>query len=124
MFSRTLPKSFDKGRLRAWLAVFFLALAIPTAALIWQAYDQLKWEAFHQYRGLAGGLTSRVDAQLIDMIDTADAFAGVADLDTLLVAAWDFHPNAEGHRLLAESAHESLMALIERHLADPATREP
>jgi len=73
MLPRTLIKGFDKGRLKSLLALFFLALAIPTGALIWQAYSQLKWEAFHQYRGLAEGLTSRVDAQLIDMISTADA---------------------------------------------------
>jgi len=73
MLPGTLIKGFDKGRLRNLLALFFLALAIPTGALIWQAYSQLKWEAFHQYRGLAENLTGRVDAQLIDMIDTADA---------------------------------------------------
>lgn len=73
MLPGTLIKGFDKGRLRNLLALFFLALAVPTGALIWQAYSQLKWEAFHQYRGLAENLTGRVDAQLIDMIDTADA---------------------------------------------------
>ena len=66
-------KDFDKGRLKAMLAVFFLALALPTAALIGQAYSQLKWEAFHQYRGLATDLTGRIDAQLIDMIRIADS---------------------------------------------------
>lgn len=73
MLPGTLIKGFDKGRLRNLLALFFLALAVPTGALIWQAYSQLKWEAFHQYRGLAENLTGRVDAQLIDMISTADA---------------------------------------------------
>ena len=73
MLPKTLIKGFDKGRLKGLLAVFFLALAVPTGALIWQAYSQLKWEAFHQYRGLAESLTGRVDTQLIDMINTADA---------------------------------------------------
>jgi signal transduction histidine kinase len=73
MLPKTLIKGFDKGRLKRLLALFFLALAVPTGALIWQAYSQLKWEAFHQYRGLAEDLTSRVDAQLINMISTADA---------------------------------------------------
>ena len=73
MLPRTLIKGFDEGRLKRLLALFFLALAVPTGALIWQAYSQLKWEAFHQYRGLAEDLTSRVDARLIDMINTADA---------------------------------------------------
>jgi hypothetical protein len=70
---KTLIKGFDKGRLKWLLAVFFLAMAVPTGALIWQAYSQLKWEAFHQYRGLAEDLTGRVDAQLTEMIATADA---------------------------------------------------
>jgi len=73
MLPKTLIKGFDKGRLKRLLAIFFLALAVPTGALIWQAYSQLKWEAFHQYRGLAENLTDRVDAQLVDMINTADA---------------------------------------------------
>ena len=73
MLPKTLIKGFDKGRLRNLLALFFLVLAVPTGALIWQAYSQLKWEAFHQYRVLAEDLSGRVDSQLIDMIDTADA---------------------------------------------------
>lgn len=73
MLPKTLVKGFDKRRLKWLLAAFFLALAVPTGALIWQAYSQLKWEAFHQYRGLAEDLTGRVDAQLSGMIATADA---------------------------------------------------
>ncbi len=73
MLPKTLIKGFDQRRLRNLLAVIFLALAIPTAVLIWQGYDQLKWEAFHQYRGLAEELNARIDARLIGMINTADA---------------------------------------------------
>ncbi len=72
MLPKTLIKGFDKRRLRNLLLLFFLALAIPTAVLISQAYSQLKWESFHQYRGLAEELTSRIDARLIDMVNTAD----------------------------------------------------
>ena len=73
MFPKSLMKGYDKRRLRNHLAVIFLALAIPTAVLIWQGYSQLKWEAFHQYRGLAEELNVRIDARLIDRINTADA---------------------------------------------------
>jgi len=73
MFPKAFIKGYDKGRLRLLLTVFFLALAIPTALLIRQAYSQLKWEAFHQYRGLAEELTNRIDARLVDMINFADA---------------------------------------------------
>ena len=73
MLPKTLIKGFDKGRLRNLLVLIFLALAVPTAILIWQAYSQLKWEAFHQYRGAAEELTGRIDTRLNDMIASADA---------------------------------------------------
>ena len=84
MLPGTLVKGFDRRRLRNLLLLFFLALAIPTAVLIRQAYSQLKWEAFHQYRGQAEELTARVDARLIDMINTADA-RSFADYSFLVV---------------------------------------
>jgi hypothetical protein len=84
MFPNTLIKGYDKKRLRNLLAAIFLALAIPTAALIWQGYSQLKWEAFHQYRGLAEELNNRIDTRLIDMINTADA-RSFADYTFLVV---------------------------------------
>jgi len=73
MLPKTLIKGFDKRRLRNLLLLFFLALATPTVVLVGQAYSQLKWESFHQYRGLAEALTARIDARLIDMIGNADA---------------------------------------------------
>lgn len=85
MLPGALIKGYDKGRLRNLLAVFFLALAIPTGVLIWHAYGQLKWEAFHQYRGLAGELAGRIDTGLIDMIRTMDS-STFADYSFLVVA--------------------------------------
>ncbi len=73
MLPKTLIKGYDQRRLRILLAIFFLALAIPTAVLVWQAYDQLKWEAFHQYRGMAEELTNRIDTRLANLIAVADA---------------------------------------------------
>ena len=58
---RTSLTGLDRKRLRRWLTVFFLALAVPTAMLIHQAYSQLKWEAFHQHRVLAEELAARID---------------------------------------------------------------
>jgi len=84
MLPSAFIKGYDKKRLRKLLAVIFLALAIPTAVLIWQGYSQLKWEAFHQYRGLAEELNGRIDASLIDMINTADA-RSFADYTFLIV---------------------------------------
>ena len=85
MLHKTLSKGFDKGRLRLLVALFFLALAVPTAILIWQAYSQLKWEAFHQHRGEAEELTRRIDARLHDMISSADAHS-FADYTFLVVS--------------------------------------
>ena len=84
MFPKALIKGYDKNRLRNLLTIIFLALAIPTAVLIWQGYSQLKWEAFHQYRGLAEELDGRIDARLIEMINTADA-RSFADYTFLVV---------------------------------------
>jgi signal transduction histidine kinase len=84
MLPKRLITGFDKGRLRNFIALFFLALAVPTAVLIWQAYSQLKWEAFHQYRGVAEELTGRIDSRLNAMIRTADA-RSFADYTFLVV---------------------------------------
>jgi signal transduction histidine kinase len=73
----------DRKRLRRWLAVFFLALAIPTGILVYQAYSQLKWEAFHQHRVLAEELAARIDARIVQLINTEEArsFADYAFLN-------------------------------------------
>ena len=47
--------------LRSWLALFFFALAVPTAVLIVEAYDELKWEAIYRHRLLAEELAGRID---------------------------------------------------------------
>jgi len=82
MFGTSLA-GLDRNRLRLWLAVFFLALAVPTGILVYQAYSQLKWEAFHQYRVLAEELAARIDARIVQLIDTEEArsFADYAFLN-------------------------------------------
>ncbi len=85
MLPKTLIKGFDKERLKMLLALLFMALAIPTAVLIWQAYSQLKWEAFHQYRGMAEELTNRMDSSLVDRINMAEA-RSFADYTFLVVS--------------------------------------
>ena len=59
----------DRPKLRRWLIVFFLALAVPTTALIVQGYRQLKWEAIHQHRVLAEELAKNLDARMGVLID-------------------------------------------------------
>jgi signal transduction histidine kinase len=63
----------DERRLRLGLVALFLALAVPTGAVLWQAYGQLKWEAFHQYRTQAEELTARIDSTLAERVANAES---------------------------------------------------
>ena len=63
----------DRKTLGLWLLVFFLALAIPTAVLIRQAYSELKWEAFHQHRVLAEELSVRINGRFSKLISDEGA---------------------------------------------------
>ncbi|TNF86275.1 MAG: HAMP domain-containing histidine kinase [Gammaproteobacteria bacterium] len=56
-------------RLTLLLVLFFLALAIPTSILVYQAYGQLKWEAFYQHQRLARELALRIDSGFRDLIE-------------------------------------------------------
>ena len=58
-----------QGRLTLSLLLFFLALALPTSILVYQAYGQLKWEAFYQHQRLARELTLRIDAGFRNVIE-------------------------------------------------------
>ena len=56
-------------RLKYLLLAFFIALALPTSILVYQAYGQLKWEAFHQHQLLARELSLRIDARFQELIE-------------------------------------------------------
>jgi len=56
-------------RLTLSLLLFFLALALPTSILVYQAYGQLKWEAFYQHQRLARELTLRIDGGFRTVIE-------------------------------------------------------
>lgn len=62
-----------KSKLRLWMLLFFLALAIPTAALILRSYSELKWEALHQQRLLAEELAIRIDDAFTALINREEA---------------------------------------------------
>ncbi len=72
---RTTLTGWDKKRLRIVLVLFFLALAIPTAILVKQAYSQLKWEAFHRHRLMAEELVTRIDRRYTELLDIESARA-------------------------------------------------
>lgn len=65
--------ALNKKRLRLGLLLFFIALAVPTALLIGQAYSQLKWEAFHQHRVMAEELALRFDRRLQHLFNTEES---------------------------------------------------
>ncbi len=56
------------NNLRLILGLFFLALAIPTTILIYQALSQMKWEAFRQHQVMAEELSTRIDKRLNQLI--------------------------------------------------------
>jgi len=82
---RTRLESLTPARLRGWLAVFFVALALPAGFLIHQAYSRLKWETFHQHRVLAEELAQRIDTRAVDLIG-AEETRSFADYTFLTVA--------------------------------------
>ncbi len=66
-------KRFDERGLKLVLAAFVLALAIPAAVLIAQAYGQLKWQSFRNAQVAAEELAARIDDALRATIGVEDA---------------------------------------------------
>ncbi len=75
-------------RLSLLLVLFFLALAIPTSILVYQAYGQLKWEAFYQHQRLARELSRRVDSGFRDLIEREEK-RPISDYEFLNVTGSD-----------------------------------
>lgn len=64
---------WSRGKLRTVLVVFFIALMIPSAVLIFQAWSQLKWEAFHRHSLMAEELARRIDRTFTEIIRDEEA---------------------------------------------------
>jgi signal transduction histidine kinase len=71
MIPARFARKYDERRLRNLLLGLLVALAIPTGAVIWQAYDRLKWESWYQYRNQAESLVRQIDFAIAE--DIADA---------------------------------------------------
>ncbi len=69
------PPDRARRRLRLGLGVFFLALALPSGALVYRAYDQLKWESFRRQQLAAEDLAQRIDRRLAELARAEDARA-------------------------------------------------
>jgi signal transduction histidine kinase len=89
---RNRLEGLDKAKLRWWLILFFICLAIPTAVLIQQSYSRLKWETFHQHQVMADELTNRIDNHLIRLINAEEQrpFTDYAFLNVTGVPAANF----------------------------------
>ena len=74
-----------RRRLALLLAALFVALALPSSVLVYQAYGQLKWEAFHQHQRLARELVLRIDAEFRQLIAREEA-RPISDYEFLNVA--------------------------------------
>ena len=85
MLLKKLSAFSEINRLRLMVAVFFVALALPAAALVWHAYKQLHWESFHQLRGMAEDVTETIDRQLAGMTLKAES-RSFADYSFFVVA--------------------------------------
>jgi signal transduction histidine kinase len=66
--SRGMGYDYSPARLRSFLLLLLVALAVPSAVLIWQTQQQLRWEALHQYRTLAEEMALRIDTELQRLI--------------------------------------------------------
>ncbi|MFV2032108.1 MAG: sensor histidine kinase [Gammaproteobacteria bacterium] len=75
-------------RLKLLLLILFVALALPSAILVYQAYGQLKWEAFYQHQQLARELTLRIDARFAELMQREEN-RSFADYEFLNVATGD-----------------------------------
>lgn len=71
--ARTLRADHSPTRLRLFLALLLLALAVPSTVLIWQTQQQLRWESLHQYRTLAEEMAQRIDADLARLVAVEEA---------------------------------------------------
>jgi hypothetical protein len=56
----------------------------------------------------------------VEVIDLSPAFEAVTDRSSLILAKWDDHTTALGHRLLADKLYEGLMPLL---FASPAQQQ-
>jgi hypothetical protein len=50
----------------------------------------------------------------LEVIDLSPAFDAVIDRSSLILAKWDDHTTALGHRLLAEELYKDLLPLLSR----------
>lgn len=68
-----LLRNPGERQLRFAIAAFFLALAVPAAALLWRGFEQSRFEVFYQHRVLAEQLADRIEADVGRVVDVEEA---------------------------------------------------
>lgn len=68
-----LLRAPGERQLRFAIAAFFLALAVPAAALLWRGFEQSRFEVFYQHRVLAEQLTDRIEADVTRVVEAEEA---------------------------------------------------
>ena len=53
--------------------LFFLALAIPSSIISYNAYEKLRWETFHQFQQTAQSLAVEINSALTNAISKEEA---------------------------------------------------
>ena len=71
--SKNSADSKKLRRLRYLLALFFVVLLIPVGALLFFAFEQMKWEVFHQFRQQAEALSGRINNDIALLMETENA---------------------------------------------------
>ncbi|MCP3668278.1 MAG: sensor histidine kinase [Gammaproteobacteria bacterium] len=120
MISNALT-GFNKQRLRWWLLLFFCALALPTGVLIYQAYSQLKWAAFHQSRLQAESLAKRIDNRFSQLILTEEN-RSYTDYSFLVIAGDPAANFFQRSALSSFPVNSEIPGLIGYFQVDPAGR--
>jgi len=73
-FQNSLSKKrLTQSRLRLMFILFFLALAIPSSIISYNAYEKLRWETFHQFQQTAQSLAVEINSALTDAIVKEEA---------------------------------------------------
>ncbi|MET0091470.1 MAG: HAMP domain-containing sensor histidine kinase [Candidatus Thiodiazotropha sp.] len=110
-FTAGLTAGLTQGRLRRALALFFIALSLPSAILVQQAYSRLKWEAFHQHQQMAEELTDRVHETTSALIAREEA-RGFSDYAFLVIEGDPGNPFIQRSPLAAYPVSSEIPGLV------------
>ncbi|MEM7283496.1 MAG: hypothetical protein AAF438_17910, partial [Pseudomonadota bacterium] len=83
-----LGQNLSLPRFRRWLVFLFMSLSLLAGLLTFQAYQQLRWEAFHHHRIQALDLAKRISQEVAEMMQTEEQ-RSFADYGFFVVAGND-----------------------------------